>query len=205
MQGTQCVRVPRLSGSDSVDVKNSSGKISRIGRARSHGGFLPTHGGDKHENQNRNKHGFSRHVLQDTMSTIEVPNWIIVEIRRLHNFALFIRQKPSQLVLWRFLTNNGIFSLNCYSVFLLWHERTCHTPNIKQRISNGISANISNLIGAVTVFSHRSIRISYKDSRSRTAADTARCSRRIGKKTAAMPNRTPPNRERIMIHCSTYM
>jgi len=98
-----------------------------------------------------------------------------------------------------------LFSLNCYSAFLFRHERICHTPNIKQTIINGISANISSLIGAVTVFSHRSIRISYKNSRSRTAADTARCVRRTGKRTAARPNRTPLNRERTTIHCSTYM
>ena len=98
-----------------------------------------------------------------------------------------------------------LFSLNCYSAFLFRHERICHTPKIKQRIINGISTNRSSLIGAVTVFSHRSIRISYKNSRSRTAADTARCVRRGGKRAAARPNRTPLNRERTTIHCSTYM
>jgi hypothetical protein len=39
--------------------------------------------------------------------------------------------------------------------------------------------------------------------RNRTAADTAKCSRRTGEKAAARPNRTPPTREITMIHSST--
>jgi len=64
---------------------------------------------------------------------------------------------------------------------------------------------MSTLIGAVTVFSHRSIRISYHDSRNRMTVEIAKGIRRDGTKAAARPNMIPPARERITIHCSSYM
>jgi serine/threonine protein kinase len=68
---------------------------------------------------------------------------------------------------------------------LLLHKNSCQVPNIRQRIISGISTNISSLIGTLTVFSHRSIRISYPNTRNRTAADTAKCSCRAGERAAA--------------------
>ena len=92
--------------------------------------------------------------------------------------------------------------MNSYSFVPLLHTNSCHVPNIRKRIISGISTNISSLIGALTVFSHRSIRISYPNTRNRTAADTAKCRRRTGERAAARPNKMPPTREIPMIHSS---
>jgi hypothetical protein len=73
-------------------------------------------------------------------------------------------------------------------------ENICHAPKIRQSIISGISANRSSLIGAVTVFSHRSIRISYNDSRNRMTAEIAKGTRRDGAKAATRPNMIPPAR-----------
>jgi hypothetical protein len=81
----------------------------------------------------------------------------------------------------------------------------CHAPNTKQRIIIGISANISSLIGAETVFSQRSIRISYTNIRNKSTAGIAKYNRRMGEKAAARQKRGPPKRDSHMIHCSTFM
>lgn len=62
------------------------------------------------------------------------------------------------------------------------------------------------LVGSArSVFSHRSMRISYDDSRGSTAAETARCIRRAREKKAARPNNDPPTKVRTMIDCSICM